>query len=84
MNYKLVFDSDWECQEISQDIAAFHVQTLLQLLTNEFVFVCNPTANVYSESRGEARDYARVRNACFEQVHFFRDDLWCSITYGTY
>jgi hypothetical protein len=28
-------------------------------------------ANMYSESRGEARDYARVRNACFEQVMFF-------------
>ncbi|RCV20221.1 hypothetical protein SETIT_4G038700v2 [Setaria italica] len=27
-------------------------------------------ANMYSESRGEARDYARVRNACFEQVIF--------------
>ncbi|TVU12203.1 hypothetical protein EJB05_45836, partial [Eragrostis curvula] len=25
-------------------------------------------ANMYSESRGEARDYARVRNACFEQA----------------
>lgn len=23
---------------------------------------------MYSESRGEARDFARVRNACFEQV----------------
>jgi hypothetical protein len=60
MNYKLVFDGDWEWQEIRQDIAEFHVQTLLQLLTNEFAFVCNPSANVYSELRGEARDYARV------------------------
>lgn len=25
-------------------------------------------ANMYSESRGEARDFARVRNACFEQA----------------
>ena len=25
-------------------------------------------AKMYSESRGEARDFARVRNACFEQV----------------
>jgi hypothetical protein len=85
MNYKLVFDGDWEWQEIRQDIAEFHVQTLLQLLTNEFAFVCNPPANVYSELKGEARDYARVRNACLEQVHFFHcDDLWCSITFGTY
>ncbi|CAL5044028.1 unnamed protein product [Urochloa decumbens] len=26
-------------------------------------------ANMYSESRGEARDFARVRNACFEQIY---------------
>ncbi|KAJ0987495.1 hypothetical protein J5N97_005851 [Dioscorea zingiberensis] len=28
-----------------------------------------PVANMYSESREEARDYARLRNACFDQAH---------------
>jgi len=34
------------------------------------IFVSNLPANMYSESRGEACDFARVRNACFEQVIF--------------
>jgi len=41
------------------------------------IFVSNLPANMYSESRGEACDFARVRNACFEQVIFFNCCLTC-------
>ncbi|RWW54866.1 hypothetical protein BHE74_00038533 [Ensete ventricosum] len=33
-----------------------------------YVSISEITANIYSESREEARDFARLRNACFEQV----------------
>jgi hypothetical protein len=43
----------------------------VQVQTDEYIFLRGPTANMYSESREEARDFARVRNACFEQVSIF-------------
>ncbi|CAD5194782.1 unnamed protein product [Musa acuminata subsp. malaccensis] len=33
-----------------------------------YVSIPEITANIYSESREEARDFARLRNACFEQA----------------
>jgi len=53
------------------------ISTLLQFANWSIVFVSNLPANMYSESRGEARDFARVRNACFEQVIFFNCCLTC-------
>jgi len=41
-----------------------------------YLCICNPPASMYSESRGEARDFARVRNACFEQVNTIAYGYW--------
>jgi hypothetical protein len=53
----------------------------VQIHTDEYIFLRGPTANMYSESREEARDFARVRNACFEQVSIFIvvSDAWLYI-----
>ncbi|CAL9762824.1 unnamed protein product [Musa acuminata subsp. burmannicoides] len=54
-NNKMVFGDRWHGSRVSRSSPAW-------LETGEAV------ANIYSESREEARDFARLRNTCFEQA----------------
>ncbi|CAD5177956.1 unnamed protein product [Musa acuminata subsp. malaccensis] len=64
-NNKMVFGDRWHGSRVSRSSPVW-------LETGEAVgfFFCSfeITANIYSESREEARDFARLRNTCFEQA----------------
>lgn len=58
----------WILDMYCSSFSLFHILYMFQKFLFYCVVIDDFAASIYAETREEARDYARLRNMCFDQV----------------